>query len=128
VRNAEPGPFAELAISFEGETVGVRDGEIGALRLPVDLTYTPNNYMRPPEPSSRSQSRSRRPGRPRKGLGEMHAALHSRHHPRERTYTGPIGESGGRHAVSFNQVVSGSPRAAGAGRPVYEGFRRNPPR
>jgi hypothetical protein len=62
-------------------------------------------------------------GRAPPGLpGPLADTLYPRERPK-REDRNPIGPSGSRPAVSFNQVLSEARRAAGGIRPVYEGFR-----
>jgi hypothetical protein len=79
--------------------------------------------MTTPEPSSPSRSQPWRPGEPLPGSrGPLADTLYPRERPK-REDRNPIGPSGSRPAVPFNQVLSEARRAAGGIRPVYEGFR-----
>jgi hypothetical protein len=67
------------AVAPEEETARVT----AVLASAVEVEYTRNQHMASPASSSCSRSPSRRPGRPRKGLGDRPAPLHPPHHSRE---------------------------------------------
>lgn len=92
----------------------------------VEVAYTRNHQMAPPDPSSCSRSQNQRPGRSSKGLGDRPAPLHPPHHPREKIERGPGSGGCWGHAVSFNSVLSKARQPSGAGSTFCGDFRLNP--